>query len=93
MLLNRVTRSSIIRKVAVEVGDMSKEQTQQTLRRVKELFEQKTSINNNRSMTEYTNPGAVENFIYYAVHNGQGQITVDSVGGDVNVKDLADLDQ
>ena len=93
MLLNRVTRSSIIRKVAVEVGDMSKEQTQQTLRRVKELFEQKTSINNNKSMTEYTNPGAVENFIYYAVHNGQGQITVDSVGGDVNVKDLADLDQ
>lgn len=92
ILLNRVTRSSIIRKVAVEVGDMSKEQAQQTLKRVKELFEQKTAINKDRSMTEYTNPGAVENFIYYATHNGQGQITVDSVGGDVNVKDLADLD-
>lgn len=92
ILLNRVTRSSIIRKVAVEVGDMSKEQAQQTLKRVKELFEQKTAINKDKSMTEYTNPGAVENFIYYATHNGQGQITVDSVGGDVNVKDLADLD-
>ena len=42
VLLSRVTRSGIVRKVAVEVGDMPKEQVQQTLRRVKELFEQRS---------------------------------------------------
>ena len=92
VLLNRVTRSSIVRKVSVEVGDMPKEQVQQTLRRVKELMEQKTAIQTNNGMSEYTNPGPIENNIYFATHNGQGAITVDSVGGDVDVKNISDLD-
>lgn len=71
---------------------MPKEQVQLTLRRVKEMMEQKTSVNVGDQMTEYNNPGPMENNIYFATHNGQGAITVDSVGGDVNVKDLADLD-
>ena len=92
VLLNRVTRSSIVRKVSVEVGDMPKEQVQQTLRRVKELMEQKTAIQTGRGMNEYTNPGPMENNIYFATHNGQGAITVESVGGDVDVKNISDLD-
>lgn len=91
-LLNRITRSSVVRKVAVEVGDMPKEQVQQTLRRVKDMMEQKSSLNVGKSMTEYNNPGPMENNIYFATHGGQGNITIDSVGGDVEVKNLADLD-
>lgn len=91
-LLNRITRSSIVRKVGVEVGDMPKEQVQQTLRRVKEMMEQKAALKVGDSMSEYNNPGPIENNIYFATHNGQGNITVDSVGGDVEVKNLADLD-
>lgn len=92
VLLSRLTKSGLVRKVGVEVGDMPKEQVQQTLRRVKELFEQKTSYLADKSMSEYTNPGATENFIYYATHNGQGAITVESVGGDYDPKQLTDLD-
>ena len=91
-LLNRITRSSIVRKVGVEVGDMPKEQVQQTLRRVKDMMEQKSSINVGKSMSEYNNPGPMENNIYFATHGGQGNITVEAVGGDVEVKNLADLD-
>lgn len=91
-LLNRITRSSIVRKVGVEVGDMPKEQVQQTLRRVKDMMEQKSAINVGTSMTEYVNPGPMENNIYFATHGGQGNITVEAVGGDVDVKNLADLD-
>lgn len=92
VLLSRITRSGIVRKVGVEVGDMSKEQVQTTLRRVKELFEQKAAYNTDKAFSEYNNPGAVENFIYYATHNGQGAITVESVGGDFDPKQLTDLD-
>ena len=92
ILLSRITRSGIVRKVSVEVGDMPKEQVQQTLRRVKELFEQKTALNTNGSFSEYNNPGAVENFIYHATHDGKGAITVESVGGDFDPKQLTDLD-
>ena len=91
-LLNRITRSSVVRKVGVEVGDMSKEQVQSTLRRVKDMFEQKSAFNVGNSMNEYNNPGPMENNIYFATHGGQGNITIEAVGGDVDVKNLADLD-
>ena len=91
-LLNRLTRSSIVRKVGVEVGDMPKEQVQATLRRVKDMMEQKGAINVGNSMSEYNNPGPIENNIYFATHGGQGNITIEAVGGDVDVKNLADLD-
>jgi hypothetical protein len=91
-LLNRITRSSIVRKVGVEVGDMSKEQVQATLRRVKDMMEQKSAFSVGNSMSEYNNPGPMENNIYFATHGGQGNITIEAVGGDVDVKNLADLD-
>lgn len=91
-LLNRITRSSIVRKIGVEVGDMPKEQVQQVLHRVKEMMEQKGAINVGNSMSEYNNPGPMENNIYFATHEGKGNITVEAVGGDVEVKNLADLD-
>ena len=92
VLLSRITRSGIVRKVGVEVGDMPKEQVQATLRRVKELFEQKSAYNTDKALSEYNNPGAIENFIYYATHDGKGAITVESVGGDFDPKQLTDLD-
>lgn len=92
VLLSRITKSGIVRKVAVEVGDMPKEQVQATLRRVKELFEQKSAYNADKSFSEYNNPGAVDNFIYHATHDGKGAISVESVGGDFDPKQLTDLD-
>lgn len=71
---------------------MPKEQVQKTLRRVKEMFEQKTAYDTNSSMAEYSSSAPIENNVYFATNNGKGAVTVDSVGGDVNVKDLADLD-
>ena len=91
-LLSRVTRSGIVRKVGVEVGDMPKAKVQEVLRRVKEMFEQKSAYNVDKSFSEYTSPTAVENFIYYATHDGKGAITVESVGGDFDPKQLTDLD-
>lgn len=91
-LLNRITKSSIVRTIQVEVGDMSKEQVQQTLRRIKDLMQQKSAVNTGSSMNEYPNGGPIENNIYLATHNGQGAVSIGAVGGDVEVKNLADLD-
>ena len=92
ILLNRITKSSIVRNIQVEVGDMPKTQVQATLRRVKELFEQKSALNVGEAMSEYNNTGPIENNIFTATHNGQGAITINSIGGDIDVKNLADLD-
>ena len=92
LLLNRVTKSSIIRVIGVEVGDMPKEQIGPHLQGIKSLMEQKASIDVGGGMSEYTNPGPVENNIYVPTHNGIGAISTQQIGGDVNIRDIADID-
>lgn len=92
LLLNRLTRSSIVRAVGVEVGDMPKENIQPHLLGVKRLFEQSTALTAGQSMSEYTNPGPIENNVYIPTRNGQGAITIQTVGGDVNISQIADVE-
>ena len=92
VLLNRITKSSIIRLINVEVGDMPKENVAKTLLGIKQMIEQKAMLNKNNSMTEYTNPGPIENNVYVPTHGGIGTISTSQIGGDVDVKSLADLD-
>lgn len=92
VLLNRLTKSAIVRLINVEVGDMPKEMVGPHLQGIKSLLEQKAAIDTGNSMSEYTNPGPVENNVYVPTHDGKGAITTTQVGGDVNVGDLVDLD-
>lgn len=92
LLLNRITKSSILRVIEIEVADMPKERVQPYLQRVKSLVEQKTSLDDNNRISEYTNPGAMENNVYVPTRNGIGAIQTQQIGGDVNVKDIADID-
>ena len=92
LLLNRLTKSSIVRLVQVEVGDMPKERVGPTVQRVKTLVEQKSSIDVSNRMSEYTNPGPMENNVYVPTRNGLGSISIQQLGGDVNVRDIADID-
>ena len=92
VLLNRMTKSSVLRTVSVEVGDMDPTQARKVVQRVKQMVEQKTSVVPSNSFTEYTNPGPMENTIYIPTHNGQGNVTTGQIGGDVEVGDLNDLD-
>ena len=92
VLLYRVTKSSRVRLVNVEVGDMPKENVGKTLMGIKRMIEQKAAIKEGSSMTEYNNAGPIENTVYVPTHGGIGNITTSEIGGDVDVKSLADLD-
>lgn len=92
VLLNRVTKSSIVRLINVEVGDMPKENVAKTLMGIKQMIEQKAAINKGLGMSEYTNPGPIENNVYVPTHDGVGAISTTQIGGDVDVKSLADLE-
>lgn len=91
VLLNRVTQSSIVRVIGVEVGDMPKENVQPHLMNIKQLIEQKAAYDVGRSMSEYSNPGPIVNNVYVPTRNQQGVITTSQIGGDVKIGDLADL--
>ena len=75
--LNRINRSSLLRIIEVECGDMSPQGIQETLNSMKQMVEQKTSIKQNGSMQEYINPGPVENTIYVATNKENGKINLD----------------
>lgn len=92
MLLNRVTKSAILRVISVEVGDMDKNDVGPHLQGIKALMEQKSAINTGKSFNEYTNPGPIENNIYVPTYNGKGAITTTQVGGDVNISQLPDIE-
>lgn len=93
LILNRLTRSSLIRLLEIEVGDLPKKEVNDYLRRVKNLIEQHISMDKNTgSYKSYNSPGPIDNVIYVPVKNGKGHIDINNLGGDVNVRDIVDID-
>ena len=92
LLLNRLTRSSVIRIINVEIGDMPKENVQIHLAGIKNLIEQKSALYAGNGLNEYTNPGPIENTIYVPSHEGKGVITASTIGGEVDVKAIVDIE-
>lgn len=93
ILMNRITKSALIRAIMVNVGDMPKEMVGPHMQGIKQLIEQKAAITSATSISEYTNPGPIENNIYIPVHGDTGQISIQAIGGDVEIGNLADLDK
>lgn len=91
-LLNRLTKSAVVRILNVDIGDMPKEQVNAFMSRLKEKIEQKTALDTGKGMQEYTNPGPIENTIYIPTHGTQGQITSTVIGGDYDPKSIIDIE-
>lgn len=92
VLLNRLTRSSVVRAIQMEVGDMPVNQVTNVTSKVKNLIENKASLDVGKNMSEFTNPGPVENVIIIPTRNGKGALTINQIGGEVDPKQLTDLD-
>jgi len=93
LLLNRVTRSSIIRILQIEMGDMPKSQAREVLKRFKTIIEQKNFMDKTEgTFTSQANPGPIDNCIYVPTYNGKGAISASNLGGDVDIKSIVDLD-
>lgn len=91
-LLNRITQSSVVRVLNIDIGDMPKEQVQTFMRRLKDKIEQKSALETGVSMAEYNNPGPIINTIYVPTHGTQGQISATNIGGDFDPKSLTDIE-
>lgn len=93
ILLNRVTRSARTNILQVEVGDMPRNQVKEKLRQIKMMLEQHSYMDKNTgNFSNQASPGPLDNIIYVPTRNGNGAITMTSLGGDVDPKSLADLE-
>lgn len=91
-LLNRLTASAVVRVLNIDIGDMSRNQIQNYLNRLKEKIEQKTALAAGQGLSEYNNPAPIINTIYIPTHEGKGAITATTLGGDFDPKSLVDIE-
>ena len=93
LLLNRLSRSAITRLFNIEVGDMPDPEVRRVLQRVKNAFEAKLSLNaKTKSIDSYIQSSSLDNVVVSPTRGGQGSINYQTIGGDVDVRSLLDLD-
>lgn len=93
VLLNRLSKSAIIRLIQIEVGNTDSNDVQEILKKLRDKISRSRYLDKtNGDYKNQANPGPLENIIYHATHKGNGAITHSTIGGDVDVKALADLD-
>lgn len=93
VLLNRLSKSAIIRLIQIEVGNTDDTEVQEILQTLRDKISRSRYIDKNTGdYKNQVNPGPLENIIYHATHKGNGVISHSTIGGDVDVKALADID-
>lgn len=93
LILARLTRSSFYRLFSVDVGAASSQDTARMIRELKSAVSSKQSINvSTEVFSSRSSPILTGGNVYFPVRNGQGAVTVQEVGGEVNVSALADID-
>ena len=93
VLLERVTKSSITRVIQVELGDLPESQKKRKLTEIKQQIEQQLILNKQAgSIQSRSGAQPVENIIYTTTKNGKGAISTVNIGGDVDMGDLADVE-
>jgi hypothetical protein len=93
LILARLTRSSFYRLFSVDVGAASSQDTARMMRELKTAVSSKQSINvSTEVFSSKSSPILTGGNVYFPVRNGQGAVTVQEVGGEVNVSALADID-
>lgn len=93
LILARLTRSSFYRLFSVDVGSASSPDTARMMRELKTAISSKQSINvNTEVFSSKSSPILTGGNVYFPTRNGQGAVSVQEVGGEVNVSALADID-
>lgn len=93
LILARLTRSSFYRLFSVDVGAASSQDTARMINELKRAISSKQSINvSTEVFSSRSSPILTGGNVYFPTRNGQGAVTVQEVGGEVNVSALADID-
>ena len=93
LLAARIAKAEFIRVFNVEVGDSTPAQTTDTINSVKNLFDSKATfdVNSGRYVsTKAYRP--IGDPIFNPTRNGKGSVTHENIGGDFQVRDIADID-
>lgn len=93
LLLTRMTRSILYRIFQVQVGNKGNKETAQILDRLKNRLKMEETVDiRSRIYSSTLTQVPLADSIFIPMHGETGAIKVETVGGDVNLKDAIDLD-
>ena len=93
LLLTRMTRSILYRIFQVQVGNKGNKETAQILDRLKNRLKMEETVDiRSRIYSSTLTQVPLADSIFIPMHGDTGAIKVETVGGDVNLKDAIDLD-
>lgn len=92
LILSRVARSTQFNLVKVEVGNASTAKTQQILSDVRRRLEGNTKMKKNVGMRSDPSPIPVNTNVYIPTRDGKGDINIESVNDNVDVRSITDVD-
>lgn len=93
LLLTRMTRSILYRIFSVEVGQKGNKETMQILNSLKNKIKMDETVNVKEKIYNSTLAQVpLGDSIFIPTRNGIGAISVDTIGGDFNLRDAIDLD-
>lgn len=89
----RFGKSAFYRMIKIEVGGASRNEIMRILRETKEVFNHQDNLDlSNGSYRGIRKPIPHGENIYIPTKQGKGDVQVETVGGDVDIKDVVDLD-
>lgn len=92
LLMARITRATQFNIVKVEVGNAGSAQTQNIIMDIRRRIEGNTKMGKGKGMKSDASPIPVNSNVYVPVREGKGDINIESVGDNVDVKAITDID-
>ncbi len=92
LILSRVARSTQFNLVKIEVGNASPTKTQQIISDVRRRLEGATKLRKNGGIKTDPSPIPVNSNVYIPTRDGKGDIQVESVNENVDVRSITDID-
>lgn len=92
MLLARLTRSQFYRLVSIDVGQADDRETTKMIKEVRDVISNSQTIQPYKSINTLSAPLSTGGNVYFPTRNGKGSVSMETIGGDFNVSEMADLD-
>ena len=92
MILARLTRSQFYRLVSIDVGQADDRETTRMIKEVRDVISNSQSIQPQKSINTISSPLSTGGNVYFPTRNGKGSVSMETVGGDFNISEMADLD-
>lgn len=92
MMLARLTRSQFYRIFNIDVGNADDRETTRIVKEIRDIVSNSQTIQPKVGINTLSSPMSSGGNIYLTSRNGRNTVSVDTIGGDFNVSEMADLD-